>query len=58
MLPLHGFEGPLISISPASSSTNLRTVLSKIAEHPISRINEILPGNLALALMTQSSLAA
>ena len=36
----------------------LRTVLTEIADHPISRIDELLPWNLALSLHTQSSQAA
>ena len=36
----------------------LRTVLSEIADHPISRIDKLLPWNLVLSLQTQSSQAA
>jgi hypothetical protein len=32
----------------------LRTVLSRVPDHPISRIEELLPWNLALTLQTQS----
>jgi hypothetical protein len=37
---------------------NLRTVLVKIADHPVSHIHELLPCNLAPSLQTHSSEAA
>ena len=36
----------------------LRTVLSRIADHPITRIEELLPWTLAQSLQNQSSRAA
>ena len=36
----------------------LRTALARIADHPISRIDELLPWNLDLSLQDQSSQAA
>jgi hypothetical protein len=36
----------------------LRRVLTKITEHPINRIEEFLPGNIAASLQTDSSQAA
>ena len=36
----------------------LRTILAQVADHPISRINELLPWNLAASLQVDSSQAA
>ena len=36
----------------------LRTVLTRIADHPVSRIDKLLPWNLAASLQSHSSQAA
>lgn len=36
----------------------LRTVLARVADHPVNRISDLLPWNLAADLQTHTSLAA
>jgi IS66 C-terminal element len=61
LAPLPGLE-PYVIGSARQNGLNpelyLRTVPAQIADHPISRIHELLPSNLALTLQTQSCQAA